>query len=591
MAAKKRKRRKRSGNRAPRRQPASTPERELQEARRELQELFAPETPAEQVADVLVESFDERPAPPGIVLRLAADGPQRAREVVQAVTELAPDSVLALAMQAELALTVDEDRERADALIDAALDAEMAPEGYVLLARLLLLADRAMEALELVEPDMLEDPEDEPAQEVQALALERLHEREQAGETLSGAERAVLEQFSDRDALYELREALVAYVNELPELQGRIAETAGLWLGELGEELTETFVPLEVGGGGGNGDSDPDAHGDRDPGGGDDEDDDDDLAARADVLVRMAVEYAWILDGDEEEDAERPPERAAGHTHEWSPDEPEIGEPSSSILELFGSDPQTPQELSSAAGDWLASFTYGLWQITDPVGSPGVWLTNLASGVSHYTAVPSEQLEQLSPWSVLAGALIALDGIWRTTGTLIPLRPSEADIATEMVRRYTNDLARELTGKRRRPRRKRPEAIEPHGVLIEEVGPVPPEIADLMSQVLGLTLPSIATAIWDQREAGPMRSWASREAIDAWLTHWPDEHVPALGGLTPRTAAARAKQRPRLEALLREFEHDVYKLARAGEPAPDIARLRAELGMEVWWEPPGAPSP
>jgi hypothetical protein len=88
-----------------------------------------------------------------------------------------------------------------------------------------------------------------------------------------------------------------------------------------------------------------------------------------------------------------------------------------------------------------------------------------------------------------------------------------------------------------------------------------------------------------------MRSWASREAIDAWLTHWPDEHVPALGGLTPRTAAARAKQRPRLEALLREFEHDVYKLARAGEPAPDIARLRAELGMEVWWEPPGAPSP
>jgi len=84
-----------------------------------------------------------------------------------------------------------------------------------------------------------------------------------------------------------------------------------------------------------------------------------------------------------------------------------------------------------------------------------------------------------------------------------------------------------------------------------------------------------------------MRFGGSQEAIDAWMAHWPEEKVPALGGMTPRAAARREQGRLRLEALLREFEHDAYPLARAGEPAPDIERLRGELGMQTWWEPPG----
>ena len=56
-----------------------------------------------------------------------------------------------------------------------------------------------------------------------------------------------------------------------------------------------------------------------------------------------------------------------------------------------------------------------------------------------------------------------------------------------------------------------------------------------------------------------------------------DERVPALGGATPRTASRREQTRPRLEAVLREFEHDAHVLARAGRPAPDLDRLRAEL--------------
>jgi hypothetical protein len=65
-----------------------------------------------------------------------------------------------------------------------------------------------------------------------------------------------------------------------------------------------------------------------------------------------------------------------------------------------------------------------------------------------------------------------------------------------------------------------------------------------------------------------------------------DERVPALGGATPRTASRREQTRPRLEAVLREFEHDAHVLARAGRPAPDLDRLRAELQMDPWWEPP-----
>jgi hypothetical protein len=58
----------------------------------------------------------------------------------------------------------------------------------------------------------------------------------------------------------------------------------------------------------------------------------------------------------------------------------------------------------------------------------------------------------------------------------------------------------------------------------------------------------------------------------------------ALGGLTPRAAFRRRKQRVRLKALLREFEHDSYLAARRGEPVPDLDRLRAELKMERWRE-------
>jgi hypothetical protein len=70
------------------------------------------------------------------------------------------------------------------------------------------------------------------------------------------------------------------------------------------------------------------------------------------------------------------------------------------------------------------------------------------------------------------------------------------------------------------------------------------------------------------RELG-VRHWES----------WLDAPLPALRGETPRQAAATPAGRERLEALLVQFEWQ----ARRGETAPgmepDVAGLRARLGM------------
>lgn len=62
-----------------------------------------------------------------------------------------------------------------------------------------------------------------------------------------------------------------------------------------------------------------------------------------------------------------------------------------------------------------------------------------------------------------------------------------------------------------------------------------------------------------------------REKEDAWL----DERIPALGGLTPRQAAADPTRREDLAALLNEFER---RDAPPGTATFDVQRLRQALG-------------
>jgi tetratricopeptide (TPR) repeat protein len=656
----------------------------LAEARRRAQEALSPDTPPERVAALVVEEFEDLPAPAGLAMRLRREGSEeRARAVAAEVERLAPASVTALTLAAELAAVLGHDRERAGALLEQALDAVPRLEGNVGLARHMLVCGRWLDAIRLVREVLLDDPEDEDAQEVYGRALEELDERRAAGERLEREEREELERFADRAQMYALRDAMRMLVEERrPQLQVVIAESVRAWLDQHREA----------------------ASGEDDGGLGPEED-----GEHSETLLRFAIEHAWLLDDDLDEDEREP---TARETEGEAP------------LALLVGDRGVSHEIRAAAQEWLDTVSYGLWQIEDPAPAPGLWLTDVVTGVRRYAAIPPEQLGGMSRWSVLLGALVALDGIWRTTGAIVLLRPSEGDDAADWVNQAGVALARELAGKRaRRPARRR--EPEPHGVLVALEEPADPDAAALMSKVLGSLLPAIVGEMGRRRAAGPtltntdghrlalitvrivvndppavaaklgghadfrlddngeltwwgreltameresslaqLRSIAgerapaeepaepqrwlrgqleqhpggfeasvnsqerldalvdlleelgaepalerktvidptqdmppialggpmpfggSREAVETWESLWPDERVPGLGGTTPRAASQRTTTRPRLEAILREFEHDAHLLAQSGAPAPDLTRLRAELGMERWWEQP-----
>jgi hypothetical protein len=671
--------------------PDTLAERAFAEARRRTDEMLSVDTPPERLAELLAEQFRGLPAPAGLTLRLKRDGSEdRVRAVAAELQRLDPDSVTALTLAAEVARLIDDDPDRGNELLDRALDAFSDPEGSFGLARHLLAAGRSLDTIELVRELLAEEPDDEEVQDVYAAALGQMQRRVDAGEQVGRPEREELDRFSDRTGLYALRDAMRVLVEERrPELQARLDASIRDWMGRLLEAQDGDVEELL-----GLGSDDPE---------------------RSETLLRFAIEHAWLLD-DEEDEAEA----------DQFGLEREI-EKSGALMALLASDPTVGPEISHAAGDWLQSVTYGLWQVPDPEPGPGLWLTDIVSGARRYVAVPSEQLPGMNRWSVILAAVVSLDGVWRSTGAIVLLRPSEGDAAAEWVHDAGAAMAQSLAGKRgRRPSRRR--EPDPHGVLAEVSEPVDPAVAGLLSKVLGSLLPGIVGEVWRRRQTGPKLtnteghhlqlieaqvavsdpagvarrlaihpdfrtedegelSWwgreltdteragmaaqiralagegeaieepdepqrwlrgrvhlepdrlgvsvnskerlqallellseldadpqlrrrsvidpaqdmppirlgapmpfgASKDAVDAWQSLWPKERVPALGGVTPRSAARRQQSRPRLEAVLREFEHDSYALARAGKPAPDLNRLRAELGMKRWWQPPPEP--
>jgi hypothetical protein len=67
-------------------------------------------------------------------------------------------------------------------------------------------------------------------------------------------------------------------------------------------------------------------------------------------------------------------------------------------------------------------------------------------------------------------------------------------------------------------------------------------------------------------------------AAQGWEKFWLDDKVPALFGRTPRQAA-RGRERPYLEAMLRQFEYEADLLAVDGKTGVDTAWLREQLDM------------
>jgi hypothetical protein len=70
------------------------------------------------------------------------------------------------------------------------------------------------------------------------------------------------------------------------------------------------------------------------------------------------------------------------------------------------------------------------------------------------------------------------------------------------------------------------------------------------------------------------------ELYERHYRDWPDEPVPALGNRTPRQAARLKTVRPRLVALLKDFENHSERMRREGRPAYDFGWIWQELGLE-----------
>jgi hypothetical protein len=62
---------------------------------------------------------------------------------------------------------------------------------------------------------------------------------------------------------------------------------------------------------------------------------------------------------------------------------------------------------------------------------------------------------------------------------------------------------------------------------------------------------------------------------------WIDNPLPRLGGISPRAATASETYRDELELLLRNIEHRSARDRADGLPGPEVAWLRAELGLDT----------
>ncbi|WP_309671940.1 SEC-C domain-containing protein [Gemmatimonas sp.] len=82
-----------------------------------------------------------------------------------------------------------------------------------------------------------------------------------------------------------------------------------------------------------------------------------------------------------------------------------------------------------------------------------------------------------------------------------------------------------------------------------------------------------------ESEMPPEVREAMRHMLAKFTAAWPDESIPALGGVTPRHAAQDPKLRPRLVALLKDMESRGPMPGMGAGMAMDIAAIRQELGL------------
>jgi len=287
-------------------------------AERRLDELFGSEAPPRHSAQMMLERLEGGAVPAGVSRFFALTGSaERAQEVSRAMTELAPDSVSALTLAADVATHVERDDQLASGLLDRALALTDDLDDQVRIAAQLTRLGRAADALAIVAELHLEEPEDEDLEAIRATALMVAYERMTAkpddpdmpaecpcrsgqpwSECCRPAEAAAIERFVDSDR----------------DLRSAVADDVRRWL-EAARSADESVAdPRE--------------------------------------LRRLAAEHAWLI-GAEDRDL------APGQ--QFDPDSP---------LASFALAPSTPSPQAAAARRWLEHHAYGLWQVREPIADP-----------------------------------------------------------------------------------------------------------------------------------------------------------------------------------------------------------------------------
>jgi hypothetical protein len=343
--------------------------------------LLDPQTSPAEVAELLAAELPDSIVAGAMVQTRMSLGAQagEAAEIARLMLASAPEppGAGALAVAAWAAhRTGDEDAEHRYALeLLARADADSDADQRLEVIRSVSVRGHPGEACDLIESYLPEHPDDEVAAEIYADAVARAYDEAEPGDR----ERAALARYADRSGINGLRAAIGSFLDRTNwgESVRKQAET------ERAELEQEYWGPAE-----------------------------------RDAFDALALELAIRLPADGE-DAPLPA---------WADDHP-----ADTALRAFAADPQVPRKLAARASAWDEHVHYGVWQLQDPVAAPGVWCTDLVSGTCRYAQFPASALDGAAPWTVWLGALVPVDGIWRSTGNGIRLSPVEGDAVAESV--------------------------------------------------------------------------------------------------------------------------------------------------------------
>ena len=429
-------------------------EREQQTAER-FRRLLDPLSSPADVAEILAAELPDSLAAGAMMqIRLSSGVPgeeiaQTARLMLAAAVE--PPQIGTLAVAAWAAhVTGDEDAERgyASELLSRA-DAADDPELRLEVIRAASVRGHPGEACELIEPYLRERPDDELGAGIYAEALAKAHAEAEPGER----ERAALTRYGDRSGLEALRAAIDAFLARTQ--WGAITRN---WADAEQSRLAAAYWQ----------------------------------AAERDQFDALAVEVAVTY-----------PVAGASGSPAAGEAASDDGPVNDTPLRAFAADPATAGELAARASEWDQHAQFGIWQVEEPKAAPGVWCTELVSGLRRYTQFPAPALAGAAPWSVWLGPLVPTDGIWRSTGNGIWLSPLEGDAAAEYAEQAVWHMLEALSGV---PSDQLPEPgeirfgqAEPYCVRWETGEEPEPEFGESVGPVIARLATVLVSRVWWRR--------------------------------------------------------------------------------------------